>query len=195
MKGEGIQTGKPMFCIRLAGCNLRCKWCDTAYDSIQCELSVDELVVKASTSGMKHIVITGGEPLIHDLAPLCSELKRLGFKLHLETNGTLPVPSGMFDWIAASPKTLREKLSLQTLLFADEIKFVCGQPGWQDIIDSVQPGRLLKSNLFLMPLAKPYPYRKADGLIDENIQTAIKYCLANPSFSLCMQLHKILGIP
>ena len=94
-QGEGIFTGFPAVFIRLGGCNLACKFCDTEFDSYQ-NLSLEEIILetkKLSENNKKRthnlIVITGGEPLRQNIIPLCEELIQDGFVVQIETNGTL----------------------------------------------------------------------------------------------------------
>ncbi len=94
-QGEGIFTGFPAVFIRLGGCNLACKFCDTEFDSYQ-NLALEEVVLqikKLSENNHKRthnlVVITGGEPLRQNIIPLCQELLKDGFEIQIETNGTL----------------------------------------------------------------------------------------------------------
>jgi organic radical activating enzyme len=190
LKGEGAWTGVPMFFIRLAGCNLKCDFCDTDYHQYG-ELSADDLIALALKHPAKKVVITGGEPTIYDLKPLVTALKAQDFKVHLETNGTNPLPT-YFDWVAVSPKTTMDKLNLYTMKAADEVKYLCGITGWEAIIDSVDP--YVRHLSWLMPLAKAWPHRDFSALLDHNVKQAIDYCLNYPDFGLCMQMHKCVGI-
>lgn len=106
IQGEGLWTGVSAFFIRLAGCNVCCPWCDQKDSWLvkpYPQQSVEELARLAKQANPFIVVITGGEPLIHNLDPLTDELKRLGLRVHLETSGTHPF-SGNFDWITFSPK-------------------------------------------------------------------------------------------
>lgn len=205
LKGEGVWTGTPMLFVRLAGCNLSCKFCDTA-DIVSASMDSNEILkaLKALSIETQHVVITGGEPMIRDLSPLLRRLKSAGYILHLETNGSRTVWSQqatLFDWIAVSPKYV-DDLSQQVISEADEIKFLCGSDGWEEIIDGVidQYSYLIASHhptLYLMPVAKSIKEgdRSITDLIDENVQMAKQYCLKHPDFTFCIQLHKVLGIP
>ncbi|MCE3255333.1 MAG: 7-carboxy-7-deazaguanine synthase QueE [Rickettsiaceae bacterium] len=92
-QGEGIFTGFPAVFIRLGGCNLACKFCDTEFDSYK-KLSLEEILFKArnlaaENGTIKLAVITGGEPLRQNIVPLCKSLIKEGFTVQIETNGTL----------------------------------------------------------------------------------------------------------
>lgn len=196
LQGEGDWAGTPMYFIRLAGCNIKCKWCDTDY-SIKREVSIDQLVGEVLQSPCRKVVITGGEPALQDTQPLVVELRRYKVKCHVETNGTLPMHMD-WDWVAVSPKGPAKKLDPIVMNMAAEVKFVVGVPDWQQYIDEVctQFGLYDKVNTikWVMPLAKPYPCRMIDGLIEDNIQSAIAYCLVIPKFRFCVQMHKVIGI-
>jgi len=108
LQGEGILAGVPAFFIRTSGCNLRCAWCDTPYTSWTPEgarRSVPELVNEAVASGVHHVVLTGGEPLLQrELRELCRALEACGLHLTVETAGTV-APAFDCDLLSVSPKT------------------------------------------------------------------------------------------
>jgi 7-carboxy-7-deazaguanine synthase len=199
LKGEGIYTGRAMFFIRFAGCNLNCSFCDTDH-SVRKAMYRDELVLLAEESGCQHVVLTGGEPLMlgEQLLPLLEDLHHAGHRLHLETNGTYPLTELPFDWVACCPKSPIDQLCIHTISSADEVKFLVGAAGWRAYIDEVVRAAKLgeHSELLVMPLAKSKhdEGRSPADLIDENVQLAVQFCLENKQFSLCMQMHKILSI-
>ncbi|HID42525.1 MAG TPA: radical SAM protein [Archaeoglobaceae archaeon] len=91
VEGEGIEIGRPEVFIRLAGCNLRCKWCDTKY-ALQNgkEIDIDEIIQKVSKYPYKNVSITGGEPLLQkELVNLIRELKTMNYWIQINTNGTI----------------------------------------------------------------------------------------------------------
>lgn len=108
MQGEGVLAGVPSFFIRTSGCNLRCRWCDTPYTSWQPEgrqVAVSELVAAASRSGLRHVVITGGEPLLQrELPALCQALSAQGHHITVETAGTV-AREFVCNLLSISPKT------------------------------------------------------------------------------------------
>jgi len=108
IQGEGELTGVPSVFVRTSGCNLRCAWCDTPYASWQAEgeeLSVEKIVKRVRAFRCKHVVLTGGEPVlaryIHDLA---SRLKKLGMHITIETAGTMSPDEICCDLASISPK-------------------------------------------------------------------------------------------
>ena len=95
IQGESSYAGLPCFFIRLAGCNLKCSYCDTAYAQNReggKDYSIDELVKEAEKSGMTLVEITGGEPLLQkSVIPLCETLLNAGFTVLIETNGSCSI--------------------------------------------------------------------------------------------------------
>jgi 7-carboxy-7-deazaguanine synthase len=108
LQGEGVLAGTPSFFIRTSGCNLRCTWCDTPYASWWPEgarLAVDELLGRAAAAGLRHVVVTGGEPLLQrEIGALTRALVAAGHHVTVETAGTL-APAFACDLLSASPKT------------------------------------------------------------------------------------------
>jgi len=112
LEGEGVAAGTPTVFVRLAGCNLRCRWCDTKYASRQGAkhrlVDVEQVEAELAESAPGRLSVTGGEPT-HQLAALVAlagHLRRRGYKLHLESNGTRYEPrlSSLFHSITLSPK-------------------------------------------------------------------------------------------
>lgn len=136
LQGEGLHAGRSAFFIRLAGCSVGCPWCDTRH-SWELEghprRSLAELaqeLAEAAAAGAAFAVLTGGEPLEHDLGPLCEALAAAvpNLPLHLETSGAAPVAlSGRFAWITLSPKRHRPP-SPELLAACDELKVVVHEP-------------------------------------------------------------------
>ncbi len=110
IQGEGKLTGTPSYFIRVSGCNLRCTWCDTPYASWNPEglvISLDQLAERARASGVRHVVLTGGEPLLFPQAcELTPTLRASGFHITVETAGTIAWPSKDLacDLLSVSPK-------------------------------------------------------------------------------------------
>lgn len=124
IQGEGIHTGAPAIFIRLCGCNLKCTFCDTDYSAgkemslreIQNELRVLRSIF-SSAPGSLLVVVTGGEPLIHEnLGDLLEVIREDGFKVELETNGTIRPTARVLsfcNFISMSPKVPRDQIKLQ----------------------------------------------------------------------------------
>jgi 7-carboxy-7-deazaguanine synthase len=107
IQGEGKLVGLPSAFIRASGCNLRCTWCDTPYASWEPEgedVGVDGIVRQVGSYGCRHVVLTGGEPMIMpDVVDLCEALKAAGFHVTLETAATVYKPVSI-DLASLSPK-------------------------------------------------------------------------------------------
>jgi 7-carboxy-7-deazaguanine synthase len=108
LQGEGTLAGVPSFFVRTSGCNLRCRWCDTPYTSWLPEgerRPADELVDAAVASGLRHVVVTGGEPLLQrEIGRLTKGLAEAGLHITVETAGTVDPPFHC-DLLSLSPKT------------------------------------------------------------------------------------------
>jgi len=106
IQGEGYFAGIPSYFLRIGGCDVGCHWCDVK-ESWDAELhpltSVEDILKGLDYGTCDNIVITGGEPLMYNLEPLTSLLKKNKFKINLETSGAYPL-TGTFDWICLSPK-------------------------------------------------------------------------------------------
>jgi 7-carboxy-7-deazaguanine synthase len=107
IQGEGKLAGVPSVFVRASGCNLRCAWCDTPYASWEPEgddVSVDEIVRRVTAFGARHVVFTGGEPVIMPEAEsLCAALKAAGMHVTVETAATVYKPLAL-DLASLSPK-------------------------------------------------------------------------------------------
>ena len=125
VQGEGAHTGTPSWFIRLGGCDVGCVWCDVkeSWDAdAHPRQSVEELVAAAVDSGRKTVVVTGGEPAMHNLAPLTDALRAAGLTAHIETSGAHPL-TGTWDWVTLSPKKF--KVCREDVYpLADELKVV-----------------------------------------------------------------------
>ena len=128
-QGEGVHMGRSAFFIRTFGCPVKCPWCDAAGTWHPSHIpkkidrqSPEELAEMAASHGPECVVITGGEPAIHDLSELTKALHARDLKAHLETSGGFPL-QGDFDWVTVSPKWWKMPL-VENLERADEIKII-----------------------------------------------------------------------
>jgi 7-carboxy-7-deazaguanine synthase len=107
IQGEGALVGVPSVFVRTSGCNLRCSWCDTPYTSWQpegTELGLREIVDEVRAHAARHVVITGGEPMIQpEIVPLAEQLRAAGLHITIETAGTVFQPVAC-DLMSISPK-------------------------------------------------------------------------------------------
>ncbi len=197
LQGEGFFSGKAAYFIRLGGCDVGCVWCDVK-DSwnadIHPKFSVEEIVEKLTndlrlaTYDVKNdkpiIVITGGEPLLHNLDELTETLKQQGFQTNIETSGSSSL-SGSWDWICLSPKKFKAPLQ-QVLNVAHELKIVVFNKS--DFDWAEKHTKLVNSNcrLYLQP-----EWDKRN----EMTPLIIDYIKANPQWQLSLQTHKYINIP
>src|SRR5690606_24945029 len=112
IQGEGAFQGQAAYFIRLGGCDVGCVWCDVkeSWDAnAHPAVSVADMAERAKVTGTPVVVITGGEPLMYDLADLTAALHDKGIRTHLETSGAYPL-TGEWDWICLSPKKFKAPL-------------------------------------------------------------------------------------
>lgn len=187
IQGEGENTGKAAFFIRIAGCDVGCHWCDVKESwnaGNHSKQSIEELLQKVMDSKASNVVITGGEPCMYDLNPLTSLLKQNGFNLWLETSGAYPI-TGNFDWICVSPKKFKAPLS-ESLKKAHELKVVVFNPS--DFSWAEKNAREVNPDchLFLQP-----EWEKETKMLPWLIQ----YVKDHPAWRLSLQTHKYMKIP
>ena len=187
LQGEGAWTGHPAWFIRLGGCDVGCSWCDVKESwpvEAHPQVAVDLLVKEAVASGLPMVVVTGGEPCMHNLDALTAGLSDAGLKMHLETSGAHPV-SGTWDWVTLSPKKFKA-CRPEWYLEADELKVVVVNDhdlAWaEEHAAQLAPGALK----FLQP---EWDRRdKVMGRVIQRIQDA-------PGWRLSLQTHKFIGLP
>ena len=185
VQGEGYWTGVNAFFIRLGGCDVHCPWCDTKHSwnpSRHPQKSTDELVTEAEKANPSIVVITGGEPLLHDLFPLTTALKDAGMQIHLETSGAHPF-SGDFDWVTFSPKQFKAPHS-SVYGHTNELKVVVINEydlKWAEQQAALVPDEAL---CYLQP---EWNSPKSKDLI-------FKYVLEHSQWLISLQTHKLLEI-
>ena len=186
VQGEGFRSGIPHVFIRFGRCNLRCEWCDTDFDTYQ-EMSVIDILGEVLKFDCKNVIFTGGEPMLNDLWPLARPLKRRGFHLSVESNGTVEVPEGLLDWICISPKDqMYPKVAIKQRT-GDELK--CGYVGQPlSIYDELKAGF---DHLFLQPCYDEHESVENNGRSFGITEGVVK---ENPEWRLSLQTHKWMGI-
>jgi len=185
VQGEGLWTGTSAFFIRLAGCDVGCPWCDTKISwstRSHVQVAITDLVHQAQLAQPFMVVITGGEPLMHDLSPLTQTLKQAGLRLHLETSGAHPF-SGQFDWISLSPKRFKPP---QPGIYdrAHELKVVIANDEdlvWAETQAAQVPATTVK-------LLQP------EWTSDQSQQLVFDYVKQHPDWRISLQTHKFLGV-
>jgi len=186
LQGEGRYTGQAAYFIRLGGCDVGCVWCDVkeSWDKEAHPLmTVAALVREASAYPARIVVITGGEPTLHDLQPLTQALRDAGFRTHMETAATNPI-TGVWDWITLSPKKFKAPLK-ENLPLANELKVVVFHPSDFQWAESFLSLVSESCQLFLQPEWSKHD-RMANLIID--------YIEQHPEWSLSLQTHKFVHI-
>lgn len=187
LQGEGRYTGHATYFIRLGGCDVGCVWCDVkeSWDASKHPMvEINTIVDWVVASGVKIAVITGGEPLMHDLNLLTALLKEKGIRTHIETSGAHPL-SGQWDWICLSPKKFKAPLK-ELIQVAQELKVVVYNKS--DFDWAEQYAKQVNSNclLYLQP-----EWSRAN----EMNPLIISYIKNHPQWALSLQTHKYLDIP
>jgi organic radical activating enzyme len=187
LQGEGYHQGKAAFFIRLAGCDVGCVWCDVkdSWDaSKHPALSIEEIVNSALSHPARLAIVTGGEPLLHDLDPLTTALKAAGFQTNIETSGSSPM-SGDWDWVCLSPKKFKAPLA-ENLPLASELKVVVFNNSDFDWAEAHSKQVSPACKLYLQP-----EWDKSAQITPK----VIDYIKANPQWELSAQLHKYIQVP
>ena len=198
LQGEGVNAGRRAVFVRFAGCNLWsgreqdratavCRFCDTNFvgtDGLGGGKFADAQALADAVSGFwgtgeqdRLVVLTGGEPMLQIDDAIVDALHAAGFRIAIESNGTLPVHPGI-DWVCISPKAG----SIVVQRSGDELKLVWPQPG-TDIADVE---RWDFANLLLQPLDDPQA--------DANRDACVALVMERPQWRLSLQTHKMLGL-
>ena len=187
IQGEGFHAGKAAYFIRIGGCDIGCRWCDTKISwnaDIYPLASTDSIIENAFNSEAKSIVVTGGEPFKYDLTYLSKKAKEKNIQTFIETSGAYPV-TGEWNWICVSPK--KQKPPLPDLYQkANELKVIIYNN--EDFNWAEEASEHINKNckLYLQP-----EWSKRE----ENTPIIVEYIKKNPKWNLSVQLHKYLHIP
>ncbi|MCP4321721.1 MAG: 7-carboxy-7-deazaguanine synthase QueE [Alteromonadales bacterium] len=210
IQGEGAFTGQPSIFIRLQGCPVGCSWCDTKHTwevKVSEEVNVQTMLAKKQETAQwasfsvkdilaliekesyqaKHIVITGGEPCMVDLTPLCQAFEQQGYSCQIETSGTFEVKTTVDCWVTVSPKiNMRGGYDIlaSAMSRANEIKHpVATEQHVNDLKELLGKYNVEKTAVYLQPISQK---KRATEL-------AISACIAN-NWRLSVQVHKYIGI-
>lgn len=187
IQGEGYNTGKAAYFIRIGGCDVGCNWCDVK-ESWNARFhpitTIEKIVENILASPARAVVITGGEPLTYNLGPLCLELKNRGVEIFLETSGAYPF-SGLFDWVCVSAKRHSPPLK-EMLAVADELKIIVYED--EDFRWAEENKVFVRKGckLFLQP---EWSRR------NQMMPAIVEYVKNKPEWMLSLQTHKYLNIP
>lgn len=187
LQGEGFQTGKAAYFIRLGGCDIGCNWCDSRFSwnpDIHPVIETKTIIDRVKQSGADSVVITGGEPLMWNLDILCNGLKINNISTFLETSGAYPL-SGKWDWICLSPKKNMPPV-IENCKVADELKVIIQDKSdfeWAEKYNSMVSNTC---KLFLQPEWSRF---------DDIIADIVDYVKKNPNWRISLQVHKYMHIP
>ncbi len=187
LQGEGYHQGRAAYFIRLGGCDVGCVWCDVkdSWDGSRHPLlKVSELVSLVKQTAAKLVVITGGEPLMHNLDALTKALQDAGLETNIETSGAHPL-SGNWNWICLSPKKFKAPLP-GIIPHASELKVVIFNKSdfeWAEKYAALVPP---SCKLYLQP-----EWDKASTVTP----LIIEYIKQNPKWELSLQIHKYINVP
>lgn len=187
LQGEGFYSGQAAYFIRLGGCDVGCVWCDVK-ESWDAEahplMTPEEMAGLVSAHPAKIVVITGGEPSMHNLEPITRTLKAAGKRIHIETAATNPI-SGNWDWITLSPKKFKAPLP-ENLQLANELKIIIfnrSDFAWAEKFAATVNS---ECKLYLQP---------EWGKRDQVTPLIIAYIRQHPQWQLSLQTHKYIHIP
>jgi 7-carboxy-7-deazaguanine synthase len=187
IQGEGFYQGHAAYFIRLGGCDVGCVWCDVkeSWDvNAHPVVSVAEIAVKARKSGSPMAVVTGGEPAMHNLAALTTELKRNGMRTNIETSGAYPL-TGSWDWVCLSPKKFMAPHNSVPLL-ANELKVIVYNKSDFAWAEEYETKVTNTCELFLQP-----EWSKEKEMLPD----IVRYVKDHPRWKISLQIHKYMNIP
>jgi len=187
IQGEGAFTGHAAYFLRLGGCDVGCVWCDVkeSWDVSRHPLrSVEAMVAESHASGTQIVVITGGEPAMHDLSELTQALQKSGMRTHIETSGAYPL-TGVWNWVCLSPKKFKAPVQ-EVYAQANELKIIVYNR--TDLDWALQEALRVPSTcrLFLQP---EWSREK------EMLPLIIDFIKMNPRWQISLQTHKYMNIP
>ena len=185
LQGEGHNTGRAAVFIRFAGCNLRCSFCDTEFDTYR-EMTDEQILEAISQYPARFVVLTGGEPTLQVDEAFVELLHQHGYEVAMESNGTRPAPQNL-DWLTVSPKVRSEKLEVKSEKLADELKVVFDET-------TAPESYLLPFTSSLLPLLYLQPCDTGDAARNEAIVArCVEYIKEHPWWRLSLQTHKLVG--
>ncbi len=187
IQGEGYFQGRAAYFVRLGGCDVGCPWCDVkeSWDADKHpKYSAQEIVGWVVSSGAKICVITGGEPLMHNLTELTQLLHSKNIRAHIETSGAYAL-NGELDWICVSPKRFKLPLA-ECLNAAHELKVIVAHRNDLRFAEENAAKVRTECKLFLQP--------EWDDA-EEILPLIIEYVKNNQQWEISLQVHKYLNVP
>jgi 7-carboxy-7-deazaguanine synthase len=187
IQGEGYNTGKAAYFIRIGGCDVGCHWCDVkeSWDAnIHPLTSTQKIIESVLQSNSPSVVITGGEPLIYNLSYLTAELKKNKIQTFIETSGAYLL-NGNWDWVCLSPK--KTMLPIQSnYKLAHELKIIVFNK--HDFIWAEEQAKQVSENCYLY-LQPEWSKR------NEITPLIVEFVKQNPRWMISLQTHKYIDIP
>lgn len=187
LQGEGYWAGRAAVFVRLSGCNLKCPFCDTKHETYV-DMSESDIVAEVLRYPAKHVVITGGEPAMQLSASLTEALKRAGFYVQIETNGSVLISDDVLkniDWVTCSPKS-----GLPVISRIDELKVLFFSEDNRDRLEILERDALKRGALLSLQPCDVGNEEQNRGIS----MNAVEYVKAHPSWRLSLQTHKLLDI-
>jgi 7-carboxy-7-deazaguanine synthase len=187
VQGEGYYQGSAAWFLRLGGCDVGCVWCDVkdSWDaSKHPQIAIEHIVNTITTSPTKIVVVTGGEPLMHNCEPLTTTLKEHHLQTNIETSGAYPI-TGHWDWICVSPKKFKAPLP-EVLQKANELKVIIYHKS--DFAWAEQHAAQVNASckLYLQP-----EWSKKE----EMTALIVDYVKQHPQWEISIQIHKYIQVP
>ncbi len=187
LQGEGYHTGHAAYFIRIGGCDVGCSWCDTKFSwnpELHPPVEIEAIAERAAEFPAGAVVVTGGEPLMVNMAPLTAALKERGISTFLETSGAYPL-TGEWDWICLSPKRNSPPVG-DIHQKAHELKVIITSA--EDLDWAVEHSGLVSDDckLFLQP-----EWSRRETVLP----LIIDFAMENPSWAISIQSHKYMHIP
>jgi organic radical activating enzyme len=187
LQGEGAHSGKAAYFLRLGGCDVGCVWCDVkeSWDAnLHPKVAITDMLHFVKEAKSPIAVITGGEPLLHQLDNLTILLQEQGIATHIETSGSSPF-SGQWNWITLSPKKFKAPLP-ELIEKANELKIIVYNKS--DFEWAEQYAALVSKSckLYLQP-----EWDQSEKMLPQ----IINYVKENPKWTISLQTHKFMQIP
>lgn len=186
LQGEGWNTGRAAVFVRFAGCNLRCPFCDTDFDSYR-EMTDEAIVAQMTQYPARLAVLTGGEPTLQVDEDFVELLHRHGYEVAMESNGTRQAPANL-DWLTVSPKVDEGTRVKSDGRIPDELKVIFDE--------NTDPEAYLPSSLTPHSSPKLYLQPCDTGNAERNlyiINRCVSYIKDHPWWRLSLQTHKLAG--
>lgn len=188
IQGEGNFAGHAAYFIRLGGCDVGCHWCDVkeSWDqNIHPKTTIENIVIEAKKHPARLAVITGGEPLMHNLDGLTSALQNAGFQTNIETSGVCEQITGRWDWVCFSPKKFKNP-NPEIFKIANELKVIIYNKS--DFDFAIEHAKNVNKTCRL--LLQPEWGRQI-----EMLPLIIDFVKENPLWQVSLQTHKFMEIP